>query len=227
MNRKDRDGLIGGVFVAGLVALFAVVYFNVKFINPYWIGVIALVYQFVYAMPRIHKYYLQLHELESSKVVRYIPILNEITLFSTVYSTITMIGGGICVLLVMIGLAPMANITFFTPMIAAIFGDQLAMDYTFYCMLLALTVYALLNVVRGMGFAELLREVNRQHAEYFGKLGGGPIGNTFEGIIYIALFIPLIRVLSFGFIGDRVHKMVSLNDIRNMKDTEFVEGELN
>jgi hypothetical protein len=222
MHRKDKNNLFIVMYAIGFLAVLALMVVVTQSINLYWIGLIVLVAQQLYITPMIQKHYYRLTETTGGGSVRFLPLFNETSMFPTIISNVTLTLGILIIVLAIVALLPMAGITVATEIVTAMFGDSVGMNYTFYAILFLLLSYVLINFTRGLGFIEVKRTIDGEHARLFsGKLGG--MGTSFEALQYIMLFVPVCRVLSLVYMLDRLNKMMVVNDVTSLQDVNFVE----
>jgi hypothetical protein len=223
MNKKDKNNIyVALYFVMFLISVIVIYGFN-EYINPLWIGIAWFLGQQFYVMPRVQRLYLELHEESSGVWARYLPIYNEYSMFTPVLGLITLVGGLITSLLIFIGFTPLMGIEIFTPMINAVFGESASMNYSFYTIFYGIVSYVLLNVVRGFAFVQMNRQVNILHAQQYSRTSAELISGVFEGLRYLMFFFPWGRTISLQYMGDRMSKMVELNDLRAAKNVQFFE----
>lgn len=223
LSKKDLDNILSSIYLISIVVVSAFFFALIKYINPLWVAVIWFAAQQLYVLPRVHKLYMKLHDLPSNPLTRYVPLANEVSMFTPVYSMINLVTGVVNILLFVIALAPVVGINFFTPMIESIFGQDAADSYTFYLMLFGFILYFVMSFVRGMAFVQMNREVNRLHAKYYGATRARVnLGSAFESLRYLMFLVPFGRTISLQFMGDRMYKMVELNELRDLEEEELV-----
>lgn len=218
MNRSDKAQIIMIVYLAVIIVLGIVFYNFGKNFSGMWVGISTLLVQQFYFLPKVYSSYHKLNEVEENKVLKWIPWLNEVTIFPPFFSMCTLILGIILMLLVAIVSLPYLGIDFVMGIIADVIGQEAAMNYTFYMIVAAISVYCVLSVIRGLGFISIKSVVDREHQKMFPR-----VYKSFEGFQYFLYIFPLGRLLALSFLSSRLDKMVKFNDVNQIESVKFVE----
>lgn len=183
--------------------------------------VVVLAYNVFYLVPLIVKRYLTMHEVESN-LKRFVPFLQEYEIFPPVVAKVTLWGMILVSSLLLVGILPILQINFLTPVVESVFGVSSAMNYSFYLILIGIVIYAVLSIVRGVGYIEVKRASDRIYRQNFGKIPA----SLFEKCMLLFYFVPVLRVLPLVILNERLRKMVDIHELNLEEQEEFVETSL-
>lgn len=158
-------------------------------------------------IPSVNKLYHEYHDMEAP-VARWVPIYNEIMLFSGWVYTASII---LTILLAIAGLLASPLLTYLP------FSVVVAVRITTYALYAAIALILALCVVRGVGFCSIKREADMSILDVFDK-APGPVGY----FLYVTMFFPLIRAIGMAYLLSDL-KRLSLNDISS--DFEAVDDD--
>jgi hypothetical protein len=193
-------------------------FFFSQLINVYYVGLLVLLYQQLYVIPRVSKLYCKLNNLEYNNG-RFIPLWNEYQIFTPSLGRITLIVGLILIFMLILAIIPLSGIIVFTQLVNTVLGESASMTYVFYLLLFSIVVYIVLNVIRGMGFIEIKRYVERVYFINFGT----PPGKLFNKFQYLMFFFPFLRTLALALLSETLTKMVAFNEIQLENTDNFEE----
>lgn len=207
MSRKDRESLLIVAFFVACIALVFVVFFTSRSINPIYLAG-ALVFMEVFIMfPIIDKWY---YHAMSSKigVSRFIPIWNELCLFSPKIATTTIV---LWVVEAILFLFSLLNIEFYESFL----GAHLAMNVTDFIIRGLIIVFIALAVVRGIGLCQVCNATNRMVSDLLGVQYRIKVTTI---LAYVSLFIPIVRITGIGLIYNNLIKLEKLNSYKKNKN---------
>mgnify|MGYP002798534839 CR=1 FL=1 len=207
MSRKDRESLLIVAFFVACIALVFVVFFTSRSINPIYLAG-ALVFMEVFIMfPIIDKWY---YHAMSSKigVSRFIPIWNELCLFSPKIATTTIV---LWVVEAILFLFSLLNIEFYESFL----GAHLAMNVTDFIIRGFIIVFIALAVVRGIGPCQVCNATNRMVSDLLGVQYRIKVTTI---LAYVSLFIPIVRITGIGLIYNDLIKLEKLNSYKKNKN---------
>ena len=207
MSRKDRESLLIVAFFVACIALVFVVFFTSRSINPIYLAG-ALVFMEVFIMfPIIDKWY---YHAMSSKigVSRFIPIWNELCLFSPKIATTTIV---LWVVEAILFLFSLLNIEFYESFLRA----HLAMNVTDFIIRGLIIVFIALAVVRGIGLCQVCNATNRMVSDLLGVQYRIKVTTI---LAYVSLFIPIVRITGIGLIYNNLIKLEKLNSYKKNKN---------
>lgn len=186
--------------VVVFIALVLFVYLCHRFTSSaslYLLGIIAVIAEYVIIMPLVNKLYHEYHEMEAP-ITRYIPVYNELMLFSGWVYTSLLILTGIFVVVVICA----------SPLITYLpFSPALAVRITSYGLYFAVFLFIVICIIRGIGFCSIKHEADMSILEVFEK-SPGAVGY----FLYVTLFVPIVRCIGLAYMLSDF-KRLSLNDI--------------
>lgn len=215
MNENDKNKFIILGFLLGAIGLFAFFVFSTKLI-PIWIFCSLIVgVQTFFITPAICKLYYSVNDSEIG-ISRFIPFYQNICIFGQVSATIALI---ILVLMLLAGLG-------FLPLgfFQTLFGEYVALNMSTYALRVELLLLVAYNIVVGIGFFGVFRDVNLIHLRFMDTNKH----SKFEVVYYILLFIPIIRGVSLSSLYNRLYSLEKLNQYSQYnsdEDEELFEDE--
>lgn len=207
MTKRDKDGLLIVGTLLGLIILIAVVVCGTSVVNPVLLTLLLLVIQHVILMSKVCDMY---YSVLNSEVgfIKYIPVVNELCIFPPTLAIATLIGWVCTILSAVLSFVPVT-------VIADIFSEHFAMNYTVRVMLLAIVCYFLTSLIRGAGLMSVLQNVIRMYKQ--------AASNTHLPLLIpsvIASLFPLTKILTVGLIFERLHALTILRNYHYEEDIE-------
>lgn len=186
MNNNDKDSLaIVAYLSSAILVAFLGYIFGKKTPNLLIILAVLILIQQLFVIPLFIKRYRQLYKVKTN-LVRFIPIINEVSVLPTFYAITTLVLNILCVISVIVFFAP---ITFDTYM-----GIIEFRNINIYFMIIT---FLLMCLIRGAGYVSVIIDIQKNN-EKFTNLGYSPV--DFINIIsYITVFIPCLRVIGITY----------------------------
>lgn len=216
--REEKSKIMLMFYFLGFIVIFVgfLVFYN--YVNLYYVGAAFLLAQQAYVLPRTSSLYHKLNGLEAN-VGRFVTLYNEVQIFTPGLSRITLVMGIILYLLIGISLLPLTGSLLVTQVVVSLFGEIAGMNYVFYLILFSIIVYILLNIIRGMGFIEIKRYVERVYTINF----GAPPAKIYSKFQYVMFLFPVLRTIALATLNETMTKMVEFNEVQLEKSDSFEE----
>lgn len=212
MNRKDRDQIV--IILATVAAIcLAVVFVVATDIIPWWllIGIVA-VCQFVFVMPALCRDYYKIND-SSAGFWRFIPLFNEIQMFSSGYAILAAVSTVFCIVVLLSSFV-------FTDLVGAIFGLKAGMFWSANCIVFFIICAVITNFIYAFGLCGVMRKVDMMSFDLL------HIPSTkSDYIYYFLMMIPFIRLCSLFTLWDRV-KILMMASSSNRGNTVFTRQEV-
>lgn len=213
MNSKDKNSiLVLGVLLI-FIGAFVLFTYCTKLINPWYVLGVSIILQCVYYKPKIIQQFYSVYNAEIG-VQRYVPILNEFSIFDKGVVITEIICYVLYVVLIGVNYLP-------SKLLAGIIGDSVY-TLTPKLIVIAIIVTIVLNVTRGIGFTRMLLDIRGCEAEMVGFTRKLTVSNM--GSI-VTLFIPLIRIVGMIFMHNYTMKLVDFNKYTAGSSSNSVEME--
>lgn len=214
VNKRDKESLIIAAFIVVFIFGSVILNFVTSSVNPaVVIGIVTLAEVF-FIVPRVNKLYMEVLEADDNSFARFIPIWNELRIFSPkmFYACLALwIINAIVLLLSFVS----------GGFITRIFGEDFATVYTPYMLIAAAVIFLINSIVRGFAFCEIKRNVAEMNADLMGVPEKVTPYSLFQSF---TLFIPILRVVGLSLVSDRLYKLAELNGYNAQDgDNEFVE----
>lgn len=222
MTNKGRGQLLALSFLLVSILLVGLFYFSLKQISALSIGAIFLLLQQFVIMPSLHKNYCALNYVSHPTWRSYVPILNELDIYTPFYSKVVAILSSITILSASFLLWPVIG---FDPLYSLLnlFGadESTLMSLSFYVMVCSITLYVITTAFRGLGFATIAAVVDKEMKEFFdAKLA---LGLVLLRLVCL-MFIPGVRTILLSKISNNLNNLVVVHKINKLQDKTFVEG---
>lgn len=203
MNKKDKDKLFILAFILVYIGLFIAFCLGTVKIPFTWLIISVLLIHYVVLLPRADRLYYQVHESQIG-CSRFIPIWNEISIFSGKWAIISLIS------YVLVALSALA---LFVP--SSFLADYLGefVMFRWYTVVFRIIIMLVMcnAVITGIGYFNVQKAVNRIHSD---MLASTARLSFWEYLLYILYFIPVIRVIPVVYLVDRLNKIVVLNEYK-------------
>ncbi len=215
LNHKDRDSVIIVIYVIALFFGSVIMFFTTKQINPAIIGILMIVLEVFFLVPKLDRLYLKVLGFESPGWKAFLPIWNELMVFPT---TISMV----CTVLWIINVIVFAFCFIPGSVLVKIFGFDFAYNFTPYLILVALIIFLLNSITRGIGFNSIRKNASEMKADATGT----PVKPTFFKLLQaFTLYLPIFRILGLMMINDILYKLVELDKYVSDGGTEEFQEE--
>ncbi len=201
LNHKDKDSVIIVIYVIALFFGSIIMFFTTKQINPAIVGILMIALEVFFLVPKLDRLYLKVLGLEKPGWKAFLPIWNELMVFPT---TISMV----CTVLWIINVIVFAFCFIPGSVLVKIFGFDFAYNFTPYLILVALVVFLLNSVARGVGFNSIRKNASEMKAD----ATGDPVKVTFFKLLQaFTLYLPIFRILGIMMINDILYKLAELD----------------
>jgi hypothetical protein len=229
MNKGKNDIMIS-LFLVVCVAIGIGLFFLFRNMNGVYVLVLMfLVHQFILVPSLNQKYSKIMGRLPDKKkdpkkynalVLRsYVPLLNETDIYTPMLEKVTLLLGIPLYLIGILLALPYIGVTALPVVTRYLFGDFLAINLPFYLEVTGISLYLILTIIRGLGFATIAGVVDSEMKECF-KM---PINNIGVLLRLIVLFMPFVRTFSLVQLNDRLNNLVIVHDSTSMVHKEFLE----
>lgn len=215
LNRKDRDSVIIVIYVIALIFGSFITFFTTKQISPAIVGALMIALEVFFLVPKLDRLYLKVLGFESPGWKAFIPIWNELMVFP---SNISMA----CIVLWIINVIVFAFCFIPGSVLVKIFGFDFAYNFTPYLILIALIVFLLNSIMRGVGFNSIRKNASEMKADATGI----PVKATlFKLLQAFTLYLPIFRILGLMMINDILYKLAELDKYVSEEGVEEFQEE--
>lgn len=203
MSNKDKDSFIIIGVIAGIPLLSGLFYLSFKFINPVYLALLVLVVQYFGVTPSIVKMYYKMLDAKPG-IGAYVPIYNELLIYSPGYAKVSL---GIWLADVLaLALAFIDNSVY-----EVLFGRHMAFNITTTIIWVAVLIYLIQCIIRGVAMCKLSSFVYRKRAEFYRV----PVKVSILQVMqYVLFFVPIIRIVSFSLLFDKLFALTKVNDYK-------------
>jgi hypothetical protein len=225
---SDKEKALAVAFIAGFIAIaviffqliggrfdFLFIHFSAKgvFGRMIWVlPLIMLALQQFYVVPTFMRgYWDAFAESGPSPTELYVPVLNEYAVLPTVLQKPYLVSYIVIAVFVLLGASPL-------PQFLGT-GDAVT-TMTFYSFVVAIALFVILSVVRGVFYIIADKAIYNRHCEFFGKRGLSPAYWLFK-VLYC---VPLARSLSMSMSIQILDKITKFNDLSAL-ETVLTEEE--
>lgn len=209
MSKKDKEKMLKLLAVASLITITIFFMFGLGSLPVYLILACVVLLHYVVVAPSLCKHIYSLYE-QPLGFVRWIPIANEIELFS---------GGSYYAALIMSIFSVLVFLLRFLPnsVIGSLFGLRAGMFWGYNITAVLIVVLVITNFVFGFGFCRLLHELNVMVMDRY----SAPAGKLETLVCYVLLLIPFIRICPLMTMWTKAANMDRLEQADT--ETAFIE----
>ena len=216
-NEKDSILAVGFTLILiGAITLFWIASSKIPLAISFLILVAVLL---VYIQPTFYKRYYNFLDREAD-FTRFIPVSNEIGLFSKFYARLYMIT------LVVLAVAVMTLLLMDINVIANLFGDELA--FRFPTIMLSISALALIVFcfVRGLAYMQVFHVISYNLYKLGGKENNSSNGleKVISAVASLLMFLPVVRgigmLCELRMLNNLARVSLTRRKIRNLNDSE-------
>ncbi len=211
MRKIDINQLISGFAIIFFVMVAYFMCMGTRNIPWVVIVTVVLVVQYVFVIPSLCKSYYIINQ-ENAGLWRYIPLWNEIQMFSHNYAVVSSIATVACAALFCLRFLP-------SSVIGGIFGDRAGMMWGYSATVIFIIALVVTNFIYAFGLCSVMRNVNTISYEHLNVKT-----SKVEGIYYFMMMIPLLRLGSLLNLRDKV-KILQFSNYGYKDDTKYVKME--
>lgn len=209
MNKKDKEKMLKLVAVSALIVVTIFFMFGLGRLPVQVIAVCVLLLHYVVVSPGLCKHLYQIYG-QHLGIVRWIPVVNEIEMFSGANYYASMVVSLITVVIFLLRFLP-------NSVIGSLFGLKAGMFWGYNITAVLIVALVITNFVFGFGFCRLLHDLNIQVMERYSATSG-----KLETIVYyVMLLIPFIRICPLIAMWIKAVNMARLEPTG--EETAFVE----
>lgn len=200
MNKSDRDKMLVVGFLLAFILVAVGFIFGTQAIPVKWIAIAIIIIQAFYAVPRAgYLYYKALGQ--ELGVQRFIPLWNEIMMFSGKYP--------ILVLSTWVAFALVYSVTFVPgTVVESVLGSFVALQYGYWAARIAIVILVVNNFILGAAYVSVFRDTKTMQADLTKDRSG--VRKT-DVMYYVMMYVPIVRCASIVVLCDRLSKLVLLN----------------
>lgn len=209
MSRRDKEKLIIIGSTVAVIAFVITIILGSSLIPWGVVAAIAAVAQCFLVVPRVASGYYELNQATIGSV-RYIPIVNEIQIFSPIVAKLA-IGGCILVALVFgLSCLPLSVVGAVLPM-----KSTIAWGYN--TIVVGVMLLVILNFIFAIGLCSVLRNVNLMVLDCVGEKT-----STLEVAFYVLMMLPVLRVCSLMSLLIKINMLIRFG-YGTQETEEFIE----
>lgn len=218
MFDNEKDSLLAVGFVILMISISALFFVFAKKIPLIISFSILLIMLLVYIQPTFYKRY---YEFSNKKAdfIRFIPIYNEIGLFTKFYARLYMIT------LVIFLASVMALLLMDINVIANLFGDEAA--FRFPSVMLGISMLALIafSFIRGLAYTHIFNRISYNLYKINGSVEKGTaVERVISFITSLLVFVPVVRGISMLFelrkLDNLARYSITRKSIRDLNNSE-------
>jgi len=182
MSTRDKNKLIGFGAVIALILFCFCVHYGMLFVPLWAVTVIAVIVQCFFIVPSVMEKRYRLYSLESPRMFRFVPIVNEALVFDSPYSVISLASLPVCAVVFLVSKIPLS-------VVGDVLGMRATLAWGYNWTVIFVLVVVATNFIYGYGWCAVLRSTNSM---LFECVGGR--ASKWEAGFYVLLLLPFVRI---------------------------------
>lgn len=216
---KEKGILFGFLYILAIVVAARLIIIGTNVIPGMVIIGLSLLVLYLYAIPEFYKKYYTLADAsEYCNFTRFIPVYNQIMLFTPLIAKLFLTS----VILTIVSW----GLVFVQPANLKFLPSSIAMNWANGWIVIGILLILTTAIIQGLGYVELVREIERDIKDISGISRDRAADAIFVFVQYLLLFIPVFRVISIILQIGSLNKLVVFSGVTNAKLDQLLQGNL-